>query len=397
MSPRLSARVDFAKYNNGVKTLENFLPLPHGGVTRRPGTLFVAEVKDSSKKTRLIPFQFSITQAYIIEMGTLYMRVHTLNGQLTSTKTITGAADNGSGAIRITATGHGYSTGWTVTISGVVGTTEANGTWVIARITDDTFDLNGSTFTNPYTSGGSAVGIVEVATPFTEAQLFDVHYAQSADVLYLAHASHEPSKLSRTSAVAFSLADIVFIDGPYLAERTDLTITPSVTTGSGTLTASASLFTANHVGAFFRLKHGAAWGYAKVTGYTSATVVDMDVKQDFGGAAASDAFREGAWSAEQGFPRAVTFFEESLYWAGTTNNPQTFWGSKNGSFEEHTPGTNDNDAVSFTIASNQVNTILWLAPSRALIIGTAGGEFQAQGGIHIAHRILESRCDHLRG
>jgi hypothetical protein len=59
-------------------------------------------------------------------------------------RTITGAADNGSGLIRITATAHGFATNDTVTISGVVGTIEANGTWAITKIDADTFDLNGS-------------------------------------------------------------------------------------------------------------------------------------------------------------------------------------------------------------------------------------------------------------
>jgi len=71
--------------------------------------------------------------------------------------TITGAADNGAGLIRITATAHGFSTGNTVTISGVVGTVEANGTWTITAIAANTFDLQGSAFAVAYVSGGFAV------------------------------------------------------------------------------------------------------------------------------------------------------------------------------------------------------------------------------------------------
>lgn len=77
---------------------------------------------------------------------------------LTVTRAITGAANNGSGAIRITATGHGFETGNSIYISGVGGTVEANKTqaWIINRQSANTFDLIGSTFTNAYTSGGSA-------------------------------------------------------------------------------------------------------------------------------------------------------------------------------------------------------------------------------------------------
>jgi len=74
-------------------------------------------------------------------------------------KTITGAADNGSGLIRITSATHGYTTGDVISIVGVVGTTEANDRWVITVIDADNYDLVGSTFTNTYTSGGNSVNV----------------------------------------------------------------------------------------------------------------------------------------------------------------------------------------------------------------------------------------------
>jgi hypothetical protein len=74
-----------------------------------------------------------------------------------SHKAITGAANNGSGLIRITAIAHGFVTSNVVDITGVLGCTEANRTgWVITKITNDTFDLQSSTFSNAYTSGGLA-------------------------------------------------------------------------------------------------------------------------------------------------------------------------------------------------------------------------------------------------
>jgi hypothetical protein len=85
----------------------------------------------------------------------------------TSAKTISGAADNGAGLIRIKATGHGYTTGQLVTIKSVVGTVEANNTntnpaWTITVVDADYFDLNESTFTNAYGSGGSAYKVTGV-------------------------------------------------------------------------------------------------------------------------------------------------------------------------------------------------------------------------------------------
>ena len=74
LSPRLHGRVDINKYNNGLKTQKNAYSLPHGGVVRRGGFRYVANVKTNSKKVRLVRFEFSITQAYIIEFGDQYIR-----------------------------------------------------------------------------------------------------------------------------------------------------------------------------------------------------------------------------------------------------------------------------------------------------------------------------------
>ena len=71
LSPRLDGRTDLQKYFNGCKTLENMVVHPHGSVARRPGTKFISEIKTSSAKTRLVPFEFSTTQTYILEFGNL--------------------------------------------------------------------------------------------------------------------------------------------------------------------------------------------------------------------------------------------------------------------------------------------------------------------------------------
>ncbi|KKL86687.1 hypothetical protein LCGC14_1942220, partial [marine sediment metagenome] len=82
VSPLLLLRSDFEGYDNSCKTLQNMLPLSQGPVMRRPGTYFIKEVKDSSKKVRLIPFEYAKTDAYIIEMGDEYMRFYRDGGQI---------------------------------------------------------------------------------------------------------------------------------------------------------------------------------------------------------------------------------------------------------------------------------------------------------------------------
>ena len=69
ISPRLEGRVTIEKYREGLANLTNMIVQPHGGVTRRPGTQFLGEVKASANVTRLIPFQFKTSDTYALEFG----------------------------------------------------------------------------------------------------------------------------------------------------------------------------------------------------------------------------------------------------------------------------------------------------------------------------------------
>ena len=319
LSPRLDGRNDLAKYASGCATLENLIVYPHGSAARRPGTNFVAAVKDSTKKTRLIPFEFSTTQTYMLEFGDQYIRFYKDNGQILS--------------------------------------------------------------------GGSAY---EISTPYLEAELFDLKFAQSADVMYICHPNHEAEKLSRTGHTSWSLTDVDFLDGPYLDTNiSTTTITMSAhTVGTGrTMTASAvtginggSGFLTTDVGRLVRFRDG----YGKITGRTNTTVVTVEILEDMGSSSASIDWSLGAFSDTTGHPSCVTFFEQRLVFAATINNPQTVYFSKSGDYENmdaNIGGTiADDDAIIYTIASNQVNAIRFMTATRTLIIGTAGGEFAVSGG-----------------
>ena len=82
LSPFLYGRVDIAKYASGCRTLENFVCLPHGPAARRPGLQFIAPVKVAGKYVRLVPFQVSTEQAYILEFGENYIRFYKEGGQI---------------------------------------------------------------------------------------------------------------------------------------------------------------------------------------------------------------------------------------------------------------------------------------------------------------------------
>jgi len=319
LSPRLDGRNDLAKYSAGCATVENMVIYPHGAAARRPGTQYVASVKTPAAKTRLIPFEFSTEQTYILEFGNEYIRFYRNNGQIES--------------------------------------------------------------------GGSPY---EISTPYLTTELFDIKFAQSADVMYLTHPNHQTRKLSRTGHTSWTLSAVEFTNGPYLdANVTETTITSSAhTVGTGrTLTASAvtginsdSGFLATDVGRQIRFRDG----YGIITAFTSTTVVTIEILIDMGSTSASTDWSLGSFSTTTGFPSCVSFFEQRLVFAASINNPQTVYFSKSGDYENmdaNIGGTvADDDAIIYTIASNQVNAIRFLTSARTLIIGTAGGEFVVSGG-----------------
>ena len=397
LSPRLDGRTDLTKYTSGCATLENLVVYPHGSAARRPGSTFLAEVANSANKTRLIPFEFSTTQTYMLEFSNLKMRVYKDSGAvLEGDKTISGITQANPAVV--TATSHGYSNGDEVVITGVAGMTEVNGKrFLVADKTTNTFelqdkdgvDINSSSFTT-YTSGGVSNKVFELATPYTTAQLFDIKFAQSADVMYITHPAHEVEKLSRTGHTAWTLTDVDFTNGPFMdANITTTTLNPaSHTVGTGVAVVASAVTGINSGSGFLATDIGRLIyfrdGYMKVTARADTTNITVEIIKDLGSATASEDWRLGAFSDTTGHPSCVTFFEQRLVFAGTTNQPQTIFFSKSGDYENmdsNIGGTiADDDAIIYTIASNQVNAIRFMTSTRTLIIGTAGGEFTVSGG-----------------
>jgi hypothetical protein len=335
LSPRLDGRNDLTKYTSGCKTLENLIVYPHGAAARRPGTSFVAEVANSANKTRLIPFEFSTTQTYMLEFSNLKIRVFKDNGSvLEADKVITNVTQADPAVV--TSNSHGYSNGDEVVITEVVGMTELNGKrFLVAGVTTNTFELTNkegvttdSTGFTTYVSDGVSNKVFEITTPYTTAQLFDIKFAQSADVMYITHPAHEASKLSRTGHTTWSLDEISFTNGPFMdVNTTTTTLTPSsASVGSRNITASAvtginggSGFISTDIG---RQIHFNA-GYGVITAITSTTIAVATITTAFTNANAITDWYLGSFSDTTGHPSCVTFFEQRLIFAGTTSEPQT--------------------------------------------------------------------------
>ena len=81
LSPRLHARLDFTKYPAGLELCKNLIPLPEGGLTRRPATRFVAEIADSNKRAELFSFEATAEQHHVLELGDNIIRFYFRQGQ----------------------------------------------------------------------------------------------------------------------------------------------------------------------------------------------------------------------------------------------------------------------------------------------------------------------------
>lgn len=481
LSPLLLGRQDLAKYNNGLFVCLNAVPLTQGAWTRRPGTAFLHQCKFNNKLTRVLPFQYSITQTYILEFGAGYIRFYTVHGLLTNTaQSITSITKANPGVV--TKVAHGYANGDRLFLSSVVGMTQLSSREiVVTNKTADTFELYDSdgviintTAYDTFTSGNMAK-ILEITTAFTEAQLADIRVTQSTDTLYVLHPNYMPQLLTRTAPTVWTFSSMLLTDGPYdNVNVTATTLTPSAavnaagvavtaTASSGglirvtavahtlntsdhaivssvngtleangmwivtridantvdlqgstfvnawtsggnivicpTLTASAITGINNNTGfqatddgsipgagngRLVRLQQGTIWGYAQIGFVTSTTVVHINILSTLTSTAAKTAWRLGIWSDTTGYPIAGTFYEDRLWLGGAASFPQRLDGSKTSLFTNFSPSATDgtvadNNAVSRTLNSDDVNAIQWLtANEKGLLAGTARGEWRIQ-------------------
>lgn len=263
ISPSLSARVDLARYSTSLKTCKNFFVRATGGVSNRAGTEFVAELNADSLGT-LIPFIYSVEQAYMLVLQEETINVYADGGFVESTDTvdISNVSVPGGYSPRVitTSTPHGLSVGNIVVITEVVATGDysINSTWSVFGIpTTTTFTIKAGSppITGSYTSGGIVTFAVNIVTPYQSDELAALRFTQSANILTLVHGDYFPSEFTRLTANSFQWAAITdMISGPFIDENiTATTVTASAATGTVTLTASTSIFTADHVGALFRI------------------------------------------------------------------------------------------------------------------------------------------------
>lgn len=362
-------------------------------------------------------------------------------------------------------------------------------------------------------TGSSSTTAYETQSPYLTADLFELKYEQSADVLFITHPDYETRKLSRLGNAVWSLGAFAAENGPFRSQNTDTNakIAASATTGSVTLTATGCApfiagTTAGHLpsgglatsksntGALFKLVHplgtleysdelddnytndqtenvswmdcgtvyeGSTWylttlgtwigsleiqrnytigaahgasgwekvlayasvddrnvdttgteddgdasyrviliesgdageqckvyfrtnqtehiGIVEITAVASTTSATATVLTTLGSTNATHKWSEGSWSNYRGWPRTATFFEDRLVFGGNAAQPDTIWASATSDYENMLEGTDDDDALIYTLSSRQVNVIEWLVGKDKILIGTSGAEWTLAG------------------
>lgn len=234
LSPLLEGRVDLAKYSNGTKLSENFLLTVQGPAVRRAGTRYVAPIKNSANKTWLLHFEFNTTQAYILEFGDGYIRFFANHGQVI----VSGVAAYNNAIA--------YAPGALVVSGGI--------NYYCKAATTGNAPPNATYW---YAMTGN---IFEIPSPYSAADLtsadgtLNLRYAQSGDIIYIAHPGHQPQKLSRFGPTNWTVTPVANKAGPFKSNPDVVTtVYADNNTGAVTLTASTGIFKPGHVGSLFYL------------------------------------------------------------------------------------------------------------------------------------------------
>lgn len=336
IAPALWARTDHVKYETGLRTLRNMIGMRHGGVTGRPGTMYVGTAQNSGNAVRLIPFIFNETgvgQSYALEFGNKYVAFYQNGG---------------------------------VVISGGL----------------------------PYT----------IVSPYLQADLSTLQFAESADVITITHPSYPPYELKRLGATNWTLTPIVFT--PQIAAPTGVIITGtagattltyfvSAVTSAGeesiqggnsaiNLTPAASgtpvtiSWTAVPNATYYKIYNATSGNGGYIASTTNTSFTDTGITPDF---ARTGQISTALFASPNNYPSTVGFIQQRRGFANTTNNPLGFWLSQPGDYYNFNISVNnlDSDAVIASIAGEEVNAIQHLTELKFMLILTSGAEIYVQG------------------
>lgn len=403
ISPKLFDRNDLDKHASACELLENFVVTPYGGVVRRPGFEFMGEGGNQTYPIRLIPFNYSTSTAFVIEMGHQYFRFWSNGEQVMG----------GGSPLQVTSP-YDYDQIFEVQfvqINDVVYMVHPDVAPIkLSRVSDTNWTqaamaagfpaLLSRNTSNVTISASATTGTVTLTA---SAATFNLNMVGTHVALY--HARDDSTvTVSLTADGATSTLRILgsytiatfgswgpgllqlqrYEGGQWVVirswESTELNQRNISYSGSSDELMSYRL---NYTGsgssgsrALLEAAESEEYGWAEITGYTNSTTITAVVKDTFLSTDATSDWAIGAWSADQGFPRTIEYHEQRLYFGGTNKQPITIWASKIGDFNYFRYGTNADDGFSVSLSSTEQQLINWMrAQESDLAIGTTSSEW----------------------
>lgn len=439
LSPQLLGRVDLAKYHVGASLLRNFFVDYRGGAANRQGTIAVGRVKTYNHffPPRVIPFQFSTVQAYALEFGDFYMRVimntspvswlPTPGYVLEPSFAITGITQ-ASPAV-ITAPGHNFVAGDQVFVENVLGMTQINSTLgfqllvtnVVPGVSFQATDLDGniinSTVFGAYVGGGDVARVFTLVTPYAAADVAALKYVQNADTMTIVHPNYAPQQLTRTQHWAWTIVPTNFVPTvpfpvgqaaiPSTAGTTVYQYQVTATSGNtgqeslpSAIASAASVVMSTTAGAYVTVSWTAVAGAVVYNIYRTAeyqaTTPPVGSQFGFIGSVTGVAFIDENTTpdftqtpplnfnpfAAGNNPSESTYFQGRQWFAASSAQPLTFWGSKSGDYLNmgYSQPTRANDSIIDTLVAEQVNPIRHLVPMQSLVVLTGKSAWRVDGG-----------------
>ncbi len=386
LSPRIMGRTDMDRYAYGLKRCRNAYPVKHGGVRRRPGFRHIAAALSATAGASvLIPFNEGSASAWMLEFGNLQVRVRDSAGAVVTTLT----SPYLSADLAQLDWAQSDSTLWLFHPSHPVQRLQrlGAGTWVLspAPFTQQPFAEVGFKPTASGTLSDATVGVGRTLTASAATFLAsDVGRGVIFDA-GLAVITGYTSTTQVTVEITRAFASTSLAAGQWTVDSSpQTTCTPSAKDPVGaiiTLTLGAAGWRADNVGAIVRINGG----LCRITGYTSATVVDARILRELTATVAAPALSWSlepvVWSAAYGYPRTGTIYQQRLIVAGNTLMPRTVWGSRIGELLDFERWTDDSDSFAFTIDSDDSTAIVYVTGAQELAVLTQSGEHSMRGGV----------------
>jgi hypothetical protein len=218
--------------------------------------------------------------------------------------------------------------------------------------------------------------IAELIAPWTETMLPQIGFTQNADTLLLTHPDMHPQKVQRSNS-GWSITPWSFTQDAYFRfAAPEITLTPSALNGTITISASAPVFAVEHIGV--RLRIGGK--RVMVSAMNSPSTIVATVEQPLTSTTATKDWDEPAFSTARGWPTTCAFHQDRLVIGGSRDLPNRLWLSRTGDLFNFDPGTGlDDEAIAFSLLSDQVNAIRGVFSGQHLQLFTSGAEWMVTG------------------